>query len=177
MRNHKKRRAMKKKRQRASTVGARDEEAAREKCLRLLGLRARSAAELRLRPRTEGFPDPVVESVLSDLASAKLVDDEEFARAWVASRQASAAAGRQKLRWELRRKGISKELIQQVVEDGIDDEAELEHAVALARRRPGDERPDAKARTRLRRWLLGRGFEFGTVDTVLRRISEGDEHS
>ena len=164
-------------RKRTSTAGARDQETARDKCLRLLGLRARSSAELRLRLRTEGFPDSVVDSVLSDLESAKLVDDEEFARAWVASRQASSPAGRQKLRWELRRKGIAEELIRQVVEDGIDDEAELKHAVALARRRTGGERPDAKAQTRLRRWLLARGFEFATVDTVLRRISERDEHS
>jgi len=151
-----------------------DEQAAREKCLRLLGLRARSAAELRDRLKGEGFAQETIASVMRDLESAKLVDDEEFARSWVASRQAALAAGRRRLRWELRRKGVSEELIRRVVDEGVDDETELRLATELARRRlrEGELPVEGKALGRLRRLLAARGFESDTVDTVLRRVGE-----
>ena len=162
-------------RRRARSDPPRGEDAAREKCLRLLGLRARSAAELRQRLKEAGFPEEVVEPVLSDLADAKLIDDEDFARAWVSSRQAAGGAGRQKLRWELRGKGISNEIIQRVVDEGVDDETELRHALALAQNRLRGRPAEGSVRARLQRLLLGRGFEYATVDAVLRRISdEGD---
>lgn len=155
---------------------ARDQEAARQKCLRLLGLRARSTAELVERLRSAGFVEEIIAAVLSELESARLVDDEEFARSWVASRQASGGAGRRKLRWELRRKGISEDLIRQVVDQEIDDDAELQLATELAQRRLRGLPAEEKTLARLRRALVGRGFGFDTVDTVLRRIAKQMEH-
>ncbi len=151
------------------------EEAAREKCLRLLGLRPRSAAELRERLRSAGFSADIIDSVVSGLAEAKLVDDEDFARSWVASRQFSGGTGRQKLRWELRRKGVSNEIIQRVVDQGIDEEMEVRHAMALAQSRLRGGASEPKARARLQRLLLSRGFEHATVDAVLRQMSEEEE--
>jgi len=153
-----------------------DQEAARQKCLRLLGLRARSAGELRDRLKSAGFDQEVIAVVLSDLASAGLVDDEEFARSWVASRLAAGSAGRRKLRWELRRKGISEDLIRCVVDQEIDDDVELQLATQLARRRLRGLPPEEKTLVRLRRALLGRGFGFGTVETVLRHLARQMEH-
>lgn len=153
-----------------------DEHAAREKCLRLLTLRLRSAAELRARLGDSGFEDKVIGPVLGQLTRSGLVDDEEFARAWVASRQASGGAGRQKLRWELRRKGISEDLIRRVVDEGIADETETEQALCLARKRLKGDLTEAKALARLRRLLLGRGFGFETVDSVLQQLTTEAEH-
>ncbi len=147
------------------------EEAAREKCLRLLGRRSRSAAELRQRLNEAGFEHDIIETVLAGLERAGLVDDAEFARAWVASRVASGAAGRHKLRWELRRKGIHEDLIRRSVDEGVDDETEVEQALELARRRLRGQPPDASALLRLRRLLLGRGYGFGPVEAALRRLS------
>ncbi len=71
---------------------------AREQCLRLLERRARSAKELEQRLKAAGFEQDMIELVLTDLENAGLVDDEEFARMWVADRQASGLSGRHKLR-------------------------------------------------------------------------------
>jgi regulatory protein len=147
------------------------EEAAREQCLRLLARRARSAEELRRRLRMAGFEQNTVEAVLADLERGGLVDDEEFARLWVAERRRSGQAGRHKLRWELQQKGIARDLIRASVDEAIDDEAEVEQALVAARRRLGNRPADAEALLRLRRFLLGRGYGYGTVEAVLRRIS------
>ena len=150
-------------------------EAAREKCLRLLAVRARSAWELRDRLRRSGFASDVAEGVLADLESAGLVDDLEFARSWIASRQASGRMGRHRLRWELRRKGVADELIERVVGETIDDGTEAEQALRLAQKRMKGGGNDARSLARVRRLLLGRGFGSDVVDTVIRRISSGTE--
>ncbi len=153
-----------------------DERAAKDKCLRLLGLRPRSAAELRARLSDSGFEDEVIGAVVGELTRSGLVDDEEFARAWVASRQASGGAGRQKLRWELRQKGLSEHLIRRFVDEGIDDQTEIQQALCLARKRLKGDLREAKTLARLRRLLLGRGFGFETVDRVLQQLTTEGEH-
>jgi regulatory protein len=154
-----------------------DADAAREKCLRLLSLRARSVGELQDRLKRAGFALNVVESVISDLVDAGLVDDAEFVRSWIASRQAAGGVGRRKLRWELRRKGVSEELLEEAVSKTVSDETEVEQALTLARKRLTGEGTDARRLARLRRLLLSRGFGFDTVDYVMRRVSTEVEHS
>jgi len=163
-------------RAKSSRSGPLDEESAREKCLRLLGTRARAAAELRQRLRTIGFEQNVIESVLADLERAGLVDDEEFARLWVEQRTA-AGAGRHRLRWELRRKGVQEDLIRRAVDEAIGEEMELEQAVALAQRRLRGQSPDAPGLLRLRRYLLGRGYGSGIVERVMRRLASQEDLS
>jgi regulatory protein len=109
--------------------------------------------------------------VIADLARVGLVDDLEFARSWVASRQAAGGAGKQNLRWGLRRKGVANELIERVLSEAVDDETEAQQALALARRRLREGADDPKALARVRRLLVGRGFGFDIVEGVMRRIS------
>lgn len=146
------------------------EHEAREVCLRLLSRRPRSRDELRQRLETAGFEPRVVHEVLAGLAQAGLVDDEGFARSWVASRKAAGGAGRRKLEWELRRKGISRDLVEQILEEELDEEAELRAAADLARKRLRAEAPGPRELARLRRFLLSRGFGFQTVDSALETV-------
>ncbi len=122
-----------------------DAEAAREQCLRLLERRARSAAELRQGLRERGYEQEIIETALAGMEQAGLVDDEEFAHTWVAHRMATGAAGRRRLRWELRRKGLAEEIIRRTVDETIDEEAELAQALAVARRRLREGPPDGPA--------------------------------
>jgi regulatory protein len=147
-----------------------DEQAARDTCLRLLSRRARSAGELRERLRTGGFSTDVAEGVLSDLEGAGLIDDEEFARSWVAGRKAAGGAARRRVFWELRRKGVDRDLIERVLCEELDDRAELDQAAQLARKKLRSPRMDGQEVSRLRRHLLGRGFGFETVDSVLKTV-------
>ena len=155
---------------------ASEDEAARKKCLHLLSLRARSRAELEERLTSAGFAQETIERVLADLERAGLVNDEEFARSWVAGRKAGGGTGRRKLRWELRRKGIGEELVRRVLEDEVDEEAELREAMELARRRLRGRQVEAKTLAQLRNLLVGRGFGFDTVDHVLQRVAKGMGH-
>jgi regulatory protein len=162
-------------RRRIASADPDDAEAARERCLRLLATRARSQAELRQRLEARGYAETVIKSVIGDLARAGLVDDEEFARSWVSGRLSAGGSGRQKLRWELRRKGLAEELIRRHVDEAIDDGAELDSALQFARRRVRRGADAAKELARIRRLLLGRGYGFETVESVLRRLPIEEE--
>lgn len=153
-----------------------DEDAAREQCLRLLTRRARSAAELRQRLRTVGYEQNIIESVLTDLERAGLVDDADFARAWVAERTA-AGTGRHRLQWELRRKGVREDLIRQAVAELAEEDRELEQALALAQRKIRGQAAAGPTLLRLRRFLLGRGYGFEVVEQVMRRLASQEDLS
>ncbi len=86
------------------------ESVARAICLRLLTGAARTRADLAEALRRRGVPEDAAESVLDRLCEVGLVDDEAFAHAWVASRQAGRGLARRALATELRRRGVDDEV-------------------------------------------------------------------
>jgi regulatory protein len=104
--------------------------------LRLLGVRARSEAELRKRLHDKDFPPDEIQSVMTRLGAAGLLDDADFAEQWVHSRHRHSGKGRTALRHELRQKGVADTLIERAL-DQVDDDAERERAADLLRRKTG----------------------------------------
>jgi regulatory protein len=95
------------------------EEQARDLCLRLLTVRARSRAELETQLTKRGFPEDVSARVLDRLAEVGLVDDAAFAEQWVQARRVNAGKGKRALAAELRTKGVDAEVIDETL-DGVD---------------------------------------------------------
>lgn len=150
---------------------------AKHKALKLLEYRQRSRAEIQQRLRRGGFDDNVIGDTLAYLEGLGLIDDEEFARSWVRSRIANKGVGKARIKWELRQKGVSNDLIEQVLSD-FDDEAEYMHAMDAARRRwEKDATLDTRRkRQRVASYLRRQGFDWQVVSEVLSRLAgEGDE--
>jgi regulatory protein len=90
-------------------LSGRDEAAAcREAALKLLERTRRTRAELERRLKQKEFAGPMVAEVLDRLAEVGLVDDAEYARAWLAGRWGRRPAGWRRLQQELRGKGIAE---------------------------------------------------------------------
>lgn len=151
----------------------RDADAAREQCLRLLSLRARSTAELRQRLLREGYEPDDIAGVLAALTESGLLDDADFARSWVTSRQ-PAGIGPHRLQAELGRKGVPREMIAAALAAHADEEMDRAAAARMARKRLGKQVADRPSVARVRRFLLARGYGHDLVDNVLRSIT-GDE--
>lgn len=83
--------------------------------IRFLETRARSVAEVRRRLVDAGFDPALVDGAVDRLLELRLLDDEEFARAWVASRDRARPRGSRALRAELARKGIERVTIDAVL--------------------------------------------------------------
>jgi len=142
--------------------------------LRLLNQRLRSTAEVRERLLRRGYDEEQVEGVLSRLTELGLLDDRAFARAWVENRQVFRPRGRPALAAELRKKGLSPEIIAEVLEASPPED---EAALALARRRApalrGLERPTFLRR--LHAFLARRGFSPEVVRRVASQVWEEQE--
>jgi regulatory protein len=149
---------------------------AKEYGLRLLTLRGRSEAEMARRLSRRGYDEVTVERAVADLKAVGLLDDREFAQAWVAGRLARGPAGRVRLLWELRRHGVEAETALAAVDEGLDPEAEFEAAWVWARKRAG-EAPDREALGRLQAALQRRGFGREIVREVIERLTRESDGS
>ncbi|MGH7731515.1 MAG: regulatory protein RecX [Candidatus Eiseniibacteriota bacterium] len=158
---------------------AADPEAAREAALKLLERTRRTRADLARRLRDKGFAAPMVAQVIERLEGVGLLDDVEFARAFLAGRWGRRAAGWRVLEQDLRRHGVGREAIAQArarfeEEQGPADEVRLARRVAQqAERRYAALDPRVR-RQRLYALLARRGFDGDVIEQALR---EGRERS
>jgi regulatory protein len=159
-----------------------DASAAVEIALRYLGSRPRSRWELDRRLRRTGASDTVIEAALRRLGELGYVDDVAFARWWGEQRDRHAPRGLRMIAAELRQRGVPRDVIEQYrVEHAAPRES---HAAGLPssetdrcrealerhlRGRPIPGQPDALRR--LGMYLMRRGFDPGTVRSVLREAA------
>ena len=91
--------------------------------LNYLSYRPRTESELRRRLAGREVPKEVMEAVMGRVRELGLLDDAAFARLWVQDRERLSPRGTLALRHELRRKGVSAELVEEVVGQEADEEA------------------------------------------------------
>jgi regulatory protein len=145
------------------------ESRAREICLRLLASAPRTRAHLAQAMARRKVPEEVAERVLDSLVESRLVDDVAFANAWVESRHTGRGLARRALSQELRRRGVSHEIVEDAV-GSLSSEQEEETARTLAVRRLPASRGLQPA-IRLRRvaaMLVRRGYPPGLAMAVVR---------
>ncbi|OMB98775.1 recombination regulator RecX [Mycobacterium sp. NS-7484] len=138
------------------------EEQAKNVCLRLLTVRARTRAELTEHLAKRGYDEGLSAKVLDRLTDVGLIDDEDFAEQWVRSRHANAGKGKRALAVELRKKGVDNDVIDAALAD-LDPAAERQRAEQLVRdklrrEKLSDDDGDVKVTRRLVGMLARRGY-------------------
>jgi regulatory protein len=160
-----------------------DEEShkARDAAMRLLSHRARSERELRDRLRQKGLSPEGIKKILGSLTQSGLVNDLEFARSFVHDKLLKKPVGRSMLKLRLQEKGISKEVIEQVLSEVYEKVKEDEYAVQLARSRYEHFRSafeglePMKRKKKLSDYLAHRGFEWEAVSKAVKEVlGDGD---
>lgn len=144
------------------------EEQAYQRALRLISRRPRSEHELRIYFQLRNVSTAVVNAVLVKLRARALLDDRAFAEAWVENRRQFRPRSALALQVELHRKGISREIIKDVLAAHDDDQAAYEAAVHGARRWRDLDYDDFTKR--LSAYLSRRGFNYQTVTTAVAKV-------
>lgn len=146
-------------------------ETAYQQALHFISYRPRSEMEVRKKLIEKGTEEEVVDTVLSRLRAAQLVGDENFARVWVENRVTFRPRSHRMLRYELKQKGVEEETIQLALTEAENDpELAYQAGLKYARRLAGLDWE--LFRKRLGGFLGRRGFSYGTIAPVLRRIWE-----
>jgi regulatory protein len=173
-----------------------------ESAIRFLSYRPRSEREVEMRLRKKTYSPEQIATVLDRLRKRGYLDDLEFARFWVSNRQSFSPRGPRLLRSELRQKGVSPDVVDAVLEEQSEAQAEavqeaeevaaawgqtasdeptpgtdLANALTLARKKwrtYGTLDPQT-ARRRLTGFLMRRGYNYDIAGSVLRRLLRPDE--
>jgi len=152
------------------------EQHSRQSCLdaayRYLAYRPRSRLELERYLAKKGCAD--AGSIMDELAQKGLLDDAAFARFWRSNRDSFHPRSRSILRSELRAKGVSADIIDEVLID-VDDMATAYEAAARKARRYRSEEYEV-FRRRIGMFLRRRGFSHEVAQAAMQRLwEEGGE--
>ena len=139
----------------------------RDKAMHLLSRRARSRHEVETALSAAGIATSIRVGLLSELEELGLVDDLRFAREYVRVKSDVKRLGPHRLRHELRRLGVRRTIIEDVLAESFDSDAQLRMAREVARRRLGESPVDERAARRLADLLRRKGFDYEVVNSVV----------
>ncbi len=133
-----------------------------------LSYRPRSEPELRERLRKRNFTAESIDAVVSRMKEQGLVDDTAFARFWAENRDSFSPRSQWLTGMELRRKGVSEEVIQQAV--GVLDDNDSAYRAAFKKARNLPRQDYQSFRRRLGEHLQRRGFGYGVINDTVKRL-------
>ena len=132
-----------------------------DKTLRFISFRPRSEKEIVDYLRKKKIVPKLIEEIVKKLRSLGQIDDQVFAAWWLEQRANFRPRGKMGLRMELRRKGISEEIINGVLEN-LDE-------LPLARKAMAKKIKEEK---RIAAFLSRRGFSWETIKIVLDGVKD-----
>lgn len=147
------------------------EAAARRIALDALSRASRTRGQLEALLQRKGIAPEAVEIVLDRFEEVGLVNDADYAEAFVESRHRIRGQGGRALSAELRRRGVADDVVADAV-GALDPEQEFETACRIARARY-DRMPAVAAEVKLRRlagFLARKGYSGTIVSRVVRQV-------
>jgi regulatory protein len=151
------------------------ENEAKEVALRFLSFRRRTEKEVKDKLKKKDFEERIIKSTIDKLKGYDLINDFEFATAWVKERLAYKPRGKKLLRQELWKKGIKKDIIDQVTEELCQDEDKLAlELLEKIKKRYKNLEPKV-ARRRMYALLMRRGFSYDNAKHAMKDLMREQE--
>ncbi len=130
--------------------------------LRYVAMRPRSEWELRDYFRRKSIDDDAATQIATRLRGLHMLDDLEFARAWVANRRTLKATSKRRLQLELKQKHVPEDIIDRVLRDDETSERDvLRQLIAKKQARYPD-------RQKFMQYLARQGFSFDDIKAALQ---------
>jgi regulatory protein len=138
--------------------------------LRFLGYRPRSRLEIERHLRQKGYESEAIDAAMARLVAQRYIDDEAFARSWLNHRERLRPRGARGLSYELRQKGIEREIINEVLTE-LDEEASAWAAIEgkMHRWRGLDQ---LAFRKKVTGFLSRRGFSYDIIRKTCQKAWE-----
>lgn len=145
---------------------------AKKAAYKILSSRDHSTYEITQKLRAKGFSEETVKRTLRYLKEIRLLDDRKFAREWVRFRVERDHYGPIRLRGELLKKGLSSEIVENLLRR-LSGEYDLAHQIEAALTRRYKTLSDLqlpKQRRRAFGYLRRKGHEIPAILSVFRKI-------
>ncbi len=138
---------------------------------RLLKFRLRSSKELQSKLSEKKFSSSIIKQTIQHFKDLQLINDHTFAQQWISSRL-KKPFGVNRIRLELKDKGISPDIIEEALKESTDMYEELAIVTELARYRASKYKNDdpQKIKQRVYGYLLRRGFSTNSIIKAIKTL-------
>ncbi|CAL5392417.1 unnamed protein product [Camellia sinensis] len=150
--------------------------------IELLATRAFTAVELRKKLHGKRFPPDIIDAVIMDFQSRGLVNDCLYAETFSQSRFSSSSWGPRRIKQALFKKGVSEvdaeKAINLVFQDSDQEsrhglsKVSMDHLFVQASKQwlRGRDVTNETRKSRIVRWLQYRGFNWGVISSILKKL-------
>src|SRR4030042_2813756 len=139
--------------------------------LKFAMLRPRSEKEIKDWLKRKKTPESLHKDLFSKLKGLDLIEDEEFAKWWVEQRLEFKNKSKRDLEYELRMKGIEKEIIDNVLYKLKINEEEIAKELLRKKIYRWKALPDSEKKRKMSEYLARKGFGW---DIIKKTIKGGD---
>lgn len=161
---------------------------AQKLAVELLAKRAFTAMELRKKLISKHFPLNIVQVVIHDFLERGLINDQLYAETFSQSRWTSSSWGPRRIKHALLKKGVSEADVEEAVKLVFEDEegsarnkntklssSSMEQLYMQASKQwqRSQNVPYETRKARVIRWLKYRGFDWGVVGIILKKLESG----
>lgn len=129
----------------------------------LISRRLRSEREIRDYAFRKQWTKTNTERVIERLRQRGYLNDEVFARTFASSRLNSSRYSKKRIKLDLQKKGISSNIIAEVLHDEVDDTNALDKLIAKRAKRYDDDR-------KLIAYLTRNGFQYDDIISAIERF-------
>ena len=137
------------------------------KAVTLLGKNLKTKSQMRKYLTEKGYSPQIVNYVLEKLAEYNYINDENYAKIYV--RSVKNKYGKIKIKTELKLKGVSEKIIDDVL---LEFESEEDVILTLATKYLKGKEPTYENLSKLYRFLLSKGFEYDEVSRCVKSFKE-----
>ena len=138
---------------------------------RLLKFRLRSEKELQRKLKEKKLPGPIIKQTIQYFKDLELIDDHKFAQQWTSSRL-KKPFGLNRIRLELKDKGIDVDIIDEALKSAENQYDELKIVTELAQYRASKHRnaDPERIKRRIYGYLLRRGFSMNNIIKAIKTL-------
>lgn len=138
--------------------------------LNLLSYRQRSEKEIFNSLKKKGNEEYYIEKAIEYCRNQNYLNDKSFAESFIKDKTNINKLGSQRIRYELISKGISKEIIEDVLQINNEDEYEMAKDLALKKLKSYKGQDNNSIYRKLGGFLQRRGYTYDIVSKVLREV-------
>ncbi len=151
---------------------AEEENKALNYTLKLLSYRQRSEKEIYDALKRKGYMEEHIENVIANCRDKNYLNDKQFARSFANDKINLNKYGPERIKHELKLKGVSRNIIDEVVDFDRDEQYDM--AMEVASKRMNSYRNDDKRAIyrKMSGFLQRRGFSYDIISKVVREILE-----
>lgn len=145
---------------------------AQDTALHYIGYKMRTVKEIRMKLSEKEFSEEVIEKVIAFLEKYGYADDREYCRKYIKEKLRMKPKSGYALKIELRQRGISARIIDEVMaETEMDEAGDAFHW--LERKSRGNWPPeDEKKKKQLYDFLLRKGYSYDIIGEAFRQMNE-----